>query len=444
MSTRATVKLWGRNIGAALWDQGRGLGVFEYEPAFIASGIEIAPLTVPLQAGTVDFPALPRETFRSLPGFLADSLPDRFGNTLIKRWLAEQGRPANDMNPVERLLYTGRRGMGALEFEPAMGIKQEDGTPVDIAPLVELANRVLNDRKSLTGNLTEEGQAEALAQILRVGTSAGGARAKAALAWNEKTGEFHSGQIEAGPGYTQWLLKLDGVSRSGDHGLADPQGYGRLEYACHLLAVAAGVEMARSRLHCEGGRAHFMTQRFDRKGTAEAGQKEKLHMLSLGAMRHFDFNQRQAYSYEQALETIRMLGMGRSALEQMFRRAIVNVVIRNQDDHVKNIAFLMDKRGRWSLAPAFDVVYAHNPDGLWTNAHQMTLSGKADDFDLGDLRRLGKMADLKPRRTNEIIREVEAAAERWEEFANEAGAPDKLAHGAKSGFRAFLSASGNP
>lgn len=439
MATRATVELWGRQIGAVIWDPSRDLGVFEYDPRFVQSGIEVAPLAMPLRTGPFDFPSLRRETFHGLPGLLADSLPDRFGNALINRWLAEQGRSADSMDPVERLLYTGRRGMGALEYEPATGIRREDGTPVDIAPLVELANRVLNDRKSLTGQMTGGDQAEALAQILRVGTSAGGARAKAVLAWNETTGAFHSGQIKAGPGYTQWLFKFDGVSKSGDHGLADPQGFGRLEYACYLLATSAGVEMTRSRLHLEGGRAHFMTQRFDRVGPAETGQSEKLHMLSLGAMRHFDFNQPRAYSYEQALETIRRLGMGPKPLEQMVRRAFVNLVIRNQDDHVKNIAFLMNKRGNWSLAPAFDVVYSHNPGGQWTNAHQMTLSGKADRFDLDDLHRFGRMADLKPRQTEDILREVEAAAGRWAEFTAAAGVPPGLAEKARAGFRSFLS-----
>ncbi|MDP3861449.1 MAG: type II toxin-antitoxin system HipA family toxin [Phaeovulum sp.] len=439
MTTRATVNLWGRQIGAVIWDPSRDLGIFEYDPRFAQSAIEIAPLTMPLRTGTFDFPALPRGTFHGLPGLLSDSLPDRFGNALINRWLAEQGRSAESMDPVERLLYTGRRGMGALEYEPATGVRREDGTPVDIAPLVELANRVLNDRKSLTGQMTGEDQADALAQILRVGTSAGGARAKAVLAWNEKTGEFHSGQVKAGPGYTQWLFKFDGVSKSGDHNLADPQGFGRLEYACYLLATSAGVEMTRSRLHHEGGRAHFMTQRFDRTGTTESGQSEKLHVLSLGAMRHFDFNQPRAYSYEQALETIRRLGMGPKSLEQMVRRALVNLVIRNQDDHVKNIAFLMNKKGEWRLAPAFDVVYAHNPEGQWTNAHQMTLSGKADKFDIDDLHRFGKMADLKPRKTDEILREVEAAADRWKEFTSDASVPSELAQKAQAGFRSFLS-----
>ena len=439
MKTRAKVHLWGKQIAAIIWDPSREVAVFEYDPSFAQSSIEIAPLTMPLRTGPFDFPSLPRGTFHGLPGLLADSLPDRFGNALINRWLAEQGRAADSMNPVERLLYTGRRGMGALEYEPVTGALHEDGTAVDIAPLVELANRVLNDSRSLTGQITGEDQADALAQILRVGTSAGGARAKAVLAWCEEKGDFHSGQIKAGAGYTQWLFKFDGVSKSGDHGFADPQGFGTLEYACYLLATSAGVDMSRSRLHHEGGRAHFMTQRFDRLGTAENGQSEKVHMLSLGAMRHFDFNHPRAYSYEQALETIRRLGMGPKPLEQMVRRAFVNLVIRNQDDHVKNIAFLMNKKGEWCLAPAFDVVHAHNPQGQWTNAHQMTLSCKADNFNLDDLRQFGKMADLKPRKTDDILREVENAVGRWEELTATAGVPPKLAAKARAGFRSFLS-----
>ncbi|SNZ19442.1 type II toxin-antitoxin system HipA family toxin [Cohaesibacter gelatinilyticus] len=440
MATRADIYLWGRRVGAVLWDERRSIGTFEYEPSFLNSHIEIAPLTLPLRSGPFDFPSLPFGTFHGLPGLLADSLPDRFGNTLINRWLAELGRPANSMDPVERLLYTGRRGMGALEFEPATGLRREEGAPVDIAPLVELANRVLNERKELSGVMTGKNQQEALAEILRVGTSAGGARAKAVLAWNEETGDFHSGQLKAGPGYTQWLFKFDGVAKSGDHGLADPQGFGRLEFACYRLATEAGVKMMRSRLHHEGGRAHFMTQRFDREGSKDTGQSEKLHMLSLGALRHFDFNLPRGYSYEQSLETIRQLGLGRDTLEEMVRRAFTNVVIRNQDDHVKNIAFLMDKAGTWRLAPAYDVVYAHNPAGDWTNAHQMTINGKSDDFTLDDLLQLGKMADLKPRQTEEILRDVEAAASRWNEFSEEADIPASLAKGARAGFRFFLSA----
>lgn len=437
MKTRADIKLWGSQIGAVRWDDTRDLGVFEYDRDFLTSGIEVAPLTLPARPGIFDFPGLPYSTFHGLPGLLADSLPDRFGNALINRWLAEQGRPADSMDPVERLLYTGRRGMGALEFEPATGVKREDGGVIDIAPLVELASRVLSERESLSGVINGKDDVEALSEILRVGTSAGGARAKAVLAWNETTGEFHSGQVRAGPGFSQWLLKFDGVSGSGDHGLADPQGYGRLEYACYLLAKEAGIEMMPSRLHLEGGRAHFMTRRFDRVGDAASGDGKKLHMLSLGAMRHFDFNQPRAYSYEQAIETIRLLGLGAPAAEEMVRRAMVNVVIRNQDDHVKNIAFLMDRTGQWRLAPAYDVVYAYNPTGSWTSEHQMTIAGKSDRFTREDLHALGRMADLKPRAVDQMLDEILAAARNWERFVEEAGVPSALARGARAGFRLF-------
>ena len=430
---RAEVFLWGSMIGAALWDETRTLGIFEYTPDFIASGIEVAPLTMPLRAGVFDFPALPRETFRGLPGLLADSLPDKFGNLLINRWLAEQGRPPESMNPVERLCYTGTRGMGALEFQPSALGSDGAGDPGDIAAMVELAAAVVADRMNLAGELGGKNDAAALRDILRIGTSAGGARAKAVLAWNPETGEFKSGQVEAGSGFEHWLLKFDGVSGNADKELADPQGYGRLEYACYLLARDAGIEMMPSRLHEEGGRAHFMTKRFDR--TADG---TKLHMLSLGAMRHFDFNMPRAYSYEQAIETMRLLGMERAALEEQVRRAFVNIVIRNQDDHVKNIAYLMDKAGRWFLSPAFDVAYSYNPDGAWTSEHQMSLNGKTTAFEIDDLIALGRYADIKPGKTKSILQQVLDAAHNWDSYVEQAGVPAALAARASSGFRLFL------
>ncbi|ABC65045.1 type II toxin-antitoxin system HipA family toxin [Erythrobacter litoralis] len=428
--SRAVVNLWGRQIGAILWDENRDVGVFEYTPEFARSGIEVAPLTMPLRGGVYDFPALNYETFKGLPGMLADSLPDKFGNALINRWLAEQGRTTDSFDPVERLCYTGRRGMGALEFEPSTGERREQGGPVDIAPLVDLANRVLAAREELSGVLKGDDDHHALQEILRVGTSAGGARAKAVLAWNEETGEFHSGQLTAGPGYTQWLVKFDGVSGNADKELADPMGFGRLEYACYLLARKAGIDMARSRLHEEGGRAHFMTQRFDR--TLDG---KKLHMQSLCAMRHFDFNLARAYSYEQAIETIRMLGLGRDAIKEQVRRAFFNIFIRNQDDHTKNIAFLMDRAGRWSLSPAYDVVYAYNPDGDWTNEHQMSLSGKTDNFELDDLISFGRFADLKIGETKAIISDIQSAIAQWADVTSEAGVPQSMAQQALNGFR---------
>lgn len=428
--TRAVVNLWGRQIGAVLWDESRQLGVFEYTPEFIASNYEVAPMTMPLRSGVYDFPSLSSETFKGLPGMLADSLPDKFGNAVINRWLAEQGRTPESFNPVERLCYTGRRGMGALEFEPSAGLHRDKGGKVDIAPLVDLANRVIAAREELSGVLEGQDDQKALEEILRVGTSAGGARAKAVLAWNEKTGEFHSGQLDAGPGYTYWLMKFDGVSGNADKEVADPLGFGRLEYACYLLAKEAGVDMARSRLHEEGGRAHFMTQRFDR--TADG---KKLHMQSLCAMRHFDFNLARAYSYEQAIETIRKLGLGRDAIRQQVRRAFLNIFIRNQDDHTKNIAFLMDSTGQWSLSPAYDVVYAYNPDGAWTSQHQMSLNGKTDGFDLNDLLAFGKFADLKTVETKAIVADIRTAVEHWEQLCENAGVSAEMASRARSGFR---------
>ncbi|RKR00432.1 type II toxin-antitoxin system HipA family toxin [Maricaulis maris] len=429
--TRADVILWGRRIGAALWDDSRDIGAFEYVPEFTRSGIEPAPLAMPLRPGVFEFPDLPRAAFKGLPGLLADSLPDKFGHLLINRWLAEQGRAPGSFNPVERLCYTGRRGMGALEFEPSTraGPTSEGGT-VDISGLVELADHIVKDRLELKGRLAGDDDQLVLEDILRVGTSAGGARAKAVLAWKPATGEFRSGQLDAQAGFEPWLLKFDGVSENADKEIADPLGYGRLEYACHLLAREAGITMSDCRLHEEGGRAHFMTRRFDRTKTGG-----KLHMQTLAAMRHFDFNQPRAYSYEQAIETIRMLGLGHQTREEMVRRALLNIVIRNQDDHVKNIAFLMDRAGQWSLAPAYDVVYAYNPSGDWTSQHQMSLSGKTDGFELDDLLRFGRFGDIKPARLKAMLDDILAAARNWPRHVAAAEVPERLARTAHSFFR---------
>ncbi|MEO7975424.1 MAG: type II toxin-antitoxin system HipA family toxin, partial [Thermoanaerobaculia bacterium] len=349
-------------------------------------------------------------------------LPDRFGSALIDAWLAAAGRPASSLNAIERLCYVGTRGMGALEFQPAFERESKRSTKLEVDRLVELASAVLAYRAGLQGSFAGDNSAAALKEILRVGTSAGGARAKAIVAWNPATEEIRSGQIAAGSGFEYWLLKLDGVSGSGDHGLVDPQGYGAIEYAYSRLARSAGIEMTATRLLEENGRRHFMTQRFDR---GPAG--EKIHMQSLGALAHLDFNLPGAHSYEQALVVLRSLGLPMSAIEEQFRRMVFNIVYRNQDDHVKNIAFLMDKRGTWSLSPAFDVNYSYNPTGDWTSRHQMSVAGKRDDFTRADLDACARTAAMKRGRAGEILAEVAATADRWQEFASQSGvAPDRV------------------
>jgi serine/threonine-protein kinase HipA len=413
--TDASVVLWGRRIGAVSWDEARALGIFQYDPAFVGAGIEVAPLKMPVREAPYEFPALPKETFKGLPGMLADALPDKFGNRLIDAWLAETGRSAGRFSPVDRLCYIGNRGIGALEFEPTVR-KATRSKKLEVAQLVDLANRVLSERENLAGRLGGEDDAEALEDILSVGTSAGGARAKAVLAWNRDTGEFRSGQVKVDEGYEHWLLKFDGVSNNRDKELADPQGFGKIEYAYYLMATAAGIDMSECRLHHEGGRSHFMTRRFDRD---ERGRK--VHMQSLGAMQHFDFNDPASYSYEQAIMTIRDLGLGMDVVEQQYKRAVFNIVARNQDDHVKNISFLMDRSGTWRLSPAYDVAYSYNPSGSWTRDHQMSLAGKRNDFTHGDLMVFASNVGLKSNRANQAIEEIVGAVAQWHEFAERAG-----------------------
>lgn len=416
--TDASVVLWGRRIGAVSWDEVRALGVFQYDPAFVGAGIQVAPLKMPVREAPYEFPALPKETFKGLPGMLADALPDKFGNRLIDAWLAETGRSAGRFSPVDRLCYIGNRGIGALEFEPTVR-KVTRSKKLQVAQLVDLANRVLSERENLAGRLGGEDDAEALEDILSVGTSAGGARAKAVLAWNRDTGEFRSGQVKVDEGYEHWLLKFDGVSNNRDKELADPQGFGKIEYAYYLMATAAGIDMSECRLHHEGGRSHFMTRRFDRD---ERGRK--VHMQSLGAMQHFDFNDPTSYSYEQAIMTVRDLGLGMDVVEQQYKRAVFNVVARNQDDHVKNISFLMDRSGTWRLSPAYDVAYSYNPSGSWTRDHQMSLAGKRNDFTHGDLLVFASNVGLKSNRAIQAIEEIVGAVAQWHKFAERAGVED--------------------
>jgi serine/threonine-protein kinase HipA len=408
------VRLWGSRIGGVLLAD--DAAAFEYDPEFASSGIEVAPLTMPLSPRHIfSFPSLSEESFSGLPGLLADSLPDRYGNALIDAWLAKEGRDRDDFDAIDRLCYLGQRGMGALEFAPEKGPRPIESHQIDLEALLELAAEVLANRADLAASLRAPGRQNALREILRVGTSAGGARAKALIALNPVTDEVRSGQLAGAPGFEHWILKFDGVNEQSRE-LGATRGYGVIEWVYAQMAKRARIEMTECRLLDDGDRRHFMTRRFDRGANGS-----KLHMQSLGAIAHLDFNQAGAHSYEQALQTIRRLGIPHSALEQQFRRMVFNVVARNQDDHVKNIAFLMDRAGTWSLSPAFDVVYAYNPKGRQTARHQMSINGKRDDFSVADLRSVADLASLKRGQAEEILAEVTEAVEAWPELASAQG-----------------------
>lgn len=412
----AVVKLWDQDVGAVSWLADSHYAVFEFEPAFMHTGLEISPVHMSLaDAGASDgifsFPGLSRQTFLGLPGLLADSLPDKFGNLIIASWLARNGRDPGSFSPVERLCYTGKRAMGALEFAPPVNRQFDKPVPVEIAELVDLAQNVMKQRESLDVAFceSEKENAEAVLDILRVGTSAGGARPKAVIALNEQ-GKVMSGQTDVPKGYDYWVLKFDGVT---DLELGEPKGFGRIEYAYHLMAVAAGIHMAPCRLLEENTRAHFLTRRFDRQ------EGHKIHMQSLCGLAHYDFNMAGAYSYEQAFAVMRKLRLDKSEAIEQYRRMVFNVIARNQDDHTKNIAFLMDHTGRWRLSPAFDVIYAHNPAGLWTNEHQMSINGKRDHFTRVDLAAVGESIGIP--RPGYIIDQVLDAVGDWPRYAGEAG-----------------------
>lgn len=412
----AAVSLWGESVGAVAWLADRGYGVFEFYPDFLKKGLDISPLHMGLDAarrgdGIFSFPGLNRETFMGLPGLLADALPDKFGNSIIDAWLTRNGRDIAGFSPVERLCYTGRRGMGALEFAPPVERELDRPVPVAIAELVDLAQRVMSERMGLHVGLglSEKENAEAVMDILRVGTSAGGARPKAVVAI-DGNGNVMSGQSDVPAGYDYWILKFDGVT---DLELGEPKGFGRIEYAYYLMAKEAGIDMTDCRLLEENGRAHFMTRRFDRAGG------EKIHLQSLCGIAHYDYNAAGAYGYEQAFAVMRKLRLSKAEAVQQYRRMVFNVAARNQDDHTKNIAFLMNREGRWKLSPAYDVVYSHNPAGKWTHQHQMSINGKRDNFTAADLIAVGESISIpKPM---EIVRQVVETVKRWPEFARRAG-----------------------
>jgi serine/threonine-protein kinase HipA len=420
--TVAAVTLWGSRIAAVSIGPRARYATFQYDPAFVHSGIEVAPLRMPLREQPYRFAGLPSDAFNGLPGMLADSLPDRWGMALVNAWLAAQGREESSFDVVERLCYVGTRGMGALEFQPAR--EPSDGSSKDLKfdALVRLASRVLSQRASFVSELADDPEEEAIKAILAVGTSAGGARPKAIIAYNEATGQVRSGQLDAGAGFGHWLLKFDGVSSAGDHNLVDPRGWCAVEYAYSIMARAAGVEMSPCRLLEENGRRHFMTRRFDRP---EGGGK--LHMQTVGALEHVSYNEPGTYSYEQALLLARRLRLSTPVVEQLFWRMLFNVVARNQDDHVKNIAFLMDRQGTWSLAPAYDLTWAWKPGNVWLDSHQMSINGKRDGFTRADLREVARVAGIKQGRTEVILEQVSNAVAGWRAIAATVGVEEQMA-----------------
>jgi len=412
----AVVSLWGHTVGAVSWLDDGAYGIFEYDPGFLSKGLDVSPIHMGLDDarkgdGSFSFPALNKDTFLGLPGLLADALPDKFGNSIIDAWLARNGRDGVSFSPVERLCYTGKRGMGALEFSPAIMEKYDTTVAVEVSELVELAQEIMSAHQALDINLgeSEKNNADAILDILRVGTSAGGARPKAVIAMDGK-GNVMSGQAEAPKGYDYWVLKFDGVM---DLELGETKGYGRIEYAYHLMAKAAGINMTECRLLQDNGRAHFMTKRFDRNNG------EKLHMQSLCGIGHYDFNMAGAYSYEQAFTVMRQLRLSKAEAAEQYRRMLFNIIARNLDDHTKNIAFLMGPDGKWKLSPAYDVIYSHNPAGKWTHQHQMNMNGKRDHFTSEDFIAVAESISLS--RPEEMINDVITAVEKWPEYAKEAG-----------------------
>jgi len=402
---------WGRFIGAATLDPSVGYYAFEYDPAWKRSGIEFAPLHMPSRntRSIYTFPSLPEATYFRLPALLADAIPDDFGNALIDAWMAQRGIPKSSITVLDRLAYMGKRGMGALEFRPARGAHRESSAPVEMKELVEEARRLVEG----TFSVDREAKA-ALANIIKVGTSAGGARAKAVIAWNPQTNEVRSGQFDTAPGFEHWLLKFDGVGK--DKELGTGEGYGRIEYAYYLMARAAGIEMSDSRLLEENGRAHFMTRRFDRE--VIEGRTIKHHIQTLCAMNHLDFRQRGTHDYSQLFMTARELGLEDDAVGQIFRRMAFNVMARNCDDHTKNFGFILRQGQPWDLSPAYDVTHAYNPRGEWTYQHLMSVNRKFDDISKSDLLAVSDRFGIRSAR--DILMDVRNAIDSWSQFANQA------------------------
>lgn len=416
MNNTAEVYLWGTRIGIIHQDPLASYATFEYDRNFVDSGIELSPLRMPLGKNIYEFPSLAGEPFYGMPGLVADSLPDRFGNAVIEQWLMSQGRSLSDYTAVDRLCYTGKRGMGALEYVPAITDIGDIDEAINVREMVKFASDILSVKEGVCINASDN---LTYSQLVQVGSSAGGARAKALIAWNEGTNEIRSGQVQLGPGYDYWLMKFDNVLKNGDHGLEDKPEYTLIEYVYYLMAVKAGIIMNPCRIYDSEGCHHFMTKRFDR----ENGRK--LHMQSLGALAHISYQEVGACGYELAAAYMKEMGIYYKEIEQFYRRMVFNCLAVNQDDHVKNVSLIMNRRGEWKLSPAYDITFSYNPDNKWLRAHQMTVNGKTTDINLADLLEAGKKMAIKERRCKEIIREVGTSIEEFSSIAEETGIKEK-------------------
>jgi len=425
MAKTATVKIWGNIVGAVAWDDITGMGSFEFDPAFIKTNWDIAPIKMPFADANgciFSFSELrDSAAFKGLPGLLADSLPDKYGNALINAWLTGQGRPSDSLNPVETLLFIGKRGMGALEFEPPDLKGVNSTTKIEISDLVQVANDILTGRKDFSVKLSEDDRKSLLA-ILKIGTSAGGARAKVVITYNSLTQELRSGQADAPKGFSHWIVKFDGVT---DSQFGASYGYGRVEMAYHLMAKDAGIEMTECRLLEENGRAHFMTRRFDRDP-----DEGRIHVQSFCALQHNDFNDVKSYSYEQLFETMRLLGLPYPQAEQLFRRMVFNVISRNCDDHTKNFAFLMDKSGLWKLSPAFDVCHSYRPESTWVSQQSLSVNGKRKGITKDDFLSVAKQMNIK--RASAIIDHINNVVRNWKNYAGQVNVSPELTNAIQS------------
>lgn len=412
----AEVKIWGELAGAVRWDQEQQLGYFQYDSKFLQKGWNLSPIKMAIGNGSriYSFPELRKgrgeteDTFKGLPGLLSDALPDKYGNRLINIWLVQQGRPENSMNPVEKLCFIGSRGMGALEFEPAQINTSKNSFFLELDSLVEVAKKMLNEREAFLANINKD-EEKSMMDILKIGTSAGGARPKAVIAYNPKTKEVRSGQANVPKGFEHWLIKLDGVS--GEQ-FGESSGWGRVEYAYYLMAKDCGIQISQCQLLEENGRAHFMTKRFDREGNI------KNHIQSLCGLQHYDFNDMYGYSYEQVFQTMRLLKLTYPEAEEMFRRMVFNVLATNYDDHTKNFSFILEKDKDWRLAPAYDLCFSFDPTNHWVNKQTLSVNGKRLGITKADLMTIAKDNNIK--KGERIIDDINLVVKSWDEYAEQA------------------------